>query len=220
MSRKISDSTVRRLSRYLRILESWPDGDRDTVSSGQLAERAGTTAAQVRKDLSLFGSFGKRGTGYGTVDLTRHLREILGLERTWRLALVGAGRIGAALFEYGALRRRGFHIVAVFDQDPAKVGRAWGPLVVRDVGTLAGVLPGLSADMAVLAVPAPVAQELAELVVAGGIRGILNFAPVRLRLPEEVSVHNVNLVAELESLAFDLTHPDRLAGENGQPVRA
>ena len=123
LSRKISDSTVRRLSLYLRILE---EGDDETVSSDDLAERAGTTSAQVRKDLSLFGSFGKRGLGYSVPELSGRLREILGVDRTWRVALVGAGRIGAALFAYPGFRSRGFHIVSVLDHDPEKVGRVWG----------------------------------------------------------------------------------------------
>ncbi|MCA9739113.1 MAG: redox-sensing transcriptional repressor Rex, partial [Gemmatimonadetes bacterium] len=111
MSRKISDSTVRRLSLYLRFLEEFERGGTRTVSSRELARRGATTAAQVRKDLSLFGSFGKRGRGYDVADLSDHLRDILGLGRRWRVALVGAGRIGTALFEYADFRRRGFEIV-------------------------------------------------------------------------------------------------------------
>ena len=206
MSRKVSESTVRRLSHYLRILEV-RIGDRDaTLSSGELAAEAGTTAAQVRKDLSLFGSFGKRGLGYQVADLARHLREILGLEHGWRVALLGAGRIGSALFEYADLRRRGFHIVAVLDNDPAKVGTPWGDVVIRDAGSLEEVLGQEAVEVVILAVPAPVAQPLAERVVAAGIRGILNFAPTQLRVPAGVAVQDVNVVTELEALSFDLTH--------------
>lgn len=206
VSRKVSDSTVRRLSHYLRILELRALGGSDTLSSSELAREAGTTAAQVRKDLSVFGSFGKRGTGYRVEGLADHLREILGLTRRWRVALLGAGRIGSALFAYADFRARGFDIVAVFDNDPDKVGRPWGPVVIDHPDRLEAVLAGDAVTLAVLAVPAAAAQELAERAVAAGVRGILNFAPVQLRLPGDVVVQDVNVVTELEALSFRLTH--------------
>ncbi len=207
MSRKISESTVRRLSQYLRILEARETRPGTTVSSTDLAAEAGTTAAQVRKDLSLFGSFGKRGLGYATGDLADHLRTILGLERVWRVALVGAGRIGSALFEYADFRRRGFDIVAVLDNDPGKIGTKWsGAVEVEDVAGLETVLRRESVDVVILAVPASAAQEVGDRAVAAGVRGILNFAPLQLRVPEDISVQDVNVVTELEALSFDLTH--------------
>lgn len=206
VSRKVSDSTVRRLSRYLRILELRSLSGSDTLSSSELAREAGTTAAQVRKDLSVFGSFGKRGMGYQVEELADHLRHILGLTRRWRVALLGAGRIGSALFEHADFRARGFDIVAVFDNDPEKVGRPWGPVVVDHPDRLEQVLRDHEVTLAVLAVPAVAAQRLAERVVAGGVRGILNFAPVQLHLPDQVTVQNVNVVTELEALSFRLTH--------------
>lgn len=212
MSRKVSESTVRRLSHYLRILEVRMGAEGATLSSGELAAEAGTTAAQVRKDLSLFGSFGKRGMGYRVADLARHLREILGLEHGWRVALLGAGRLGSALFEYADFRRRGFHIVAVLDNDPDKVGTPWGEVVIRDAGALEQVLRETAAEVVILAVPAPVAQPLADRVVAVGIRGILNFATTQLRVPSGVAVQDVNVVTELEALSFELTHRDRDGG--------
>lgn len=179
-------------------------GNGGTLSSGQLAEEAGTTAAQVRKDLSLFGSFGKRGMGYRVDELTTHLRQILGLQRVWRVALLGAGRIGSALFEYAALRRRGFDIVAVLDQDPGKIGAPWGGVAVQDVADLPRILREQRVEVAILAVPSHAAQDLADQVVSAGIRGILNFAPTQLRVPPEVAVQDVNVVTELESLSFEL----------------
>ena len=137
---KISESTIRRLSLYLRILEELEGQGTPTASSCALADRGGTTAAQVRKDLSLFGSFGKRGVGYSVGQLATQLRDILGLSRTWRVALVGAGRIGSALLEYEGFRRRGFRIVAVVDSDKDKVGRHWNGLVVRDQSELEDVV--------------------------------------------------------------------------------
>ncbi len=208
MSPKVSDSTIRRLSHYLRILEAMERRGGGTVSSTHLAEAAGTTAAQVRKDLSLFGSFGKRGLGYQVADLAGRVRDILGLDRGWRVALVGAGRIGSALFEYRDFRRRGFHIVAVLDRDPAKVGVRWGEVMVEDVETVEAVLEREAVEVVILTVPAPAAQQIVDRVVGAGVRGILNFAPIQLRTPPGVFVHDVNMVMELEALSFDLTNRD------------
>jgi redox-sensing transcriptional repressor len=160
----------------------------------------------VRKDLSLFGSFGKRGTGYGVPELARELRAILGLGHTWRVALLGAGRIGSALFDYGEFRARGFDIVAVLDNDPAKVGQPWGPVVIRHPDELEAVVSELEVDTVILAVPAQAAPELAQRAEAAGVRGILNFAPVRLHLAEGVPVQNVNVVTELEALSYRMAH--------------
>ena len=201
----ISESTVRRLSFYLRILEKTGDAGVDTLSSEELAERTGTTAAQVRKDLSLFGSFGKRGLGYAVPQLASELREILGLDRTWRVALVGGGRIGSALFEYGGFRHRGFEIVAVLDADPAKVGTIWGDVVLSDISNLEAVLRAESVDIVVLTIPAEAVPDVLDRVVAGGVRGILNFAPVQLRVPSDVTVKDVHMVMELEALSFALS---------------
>lgn len=208
MSRKISDSTIRRLSHYLRILEARPEATGATLSSEELAREAGTTAAQVRKDLSLFGSFGKRGTGYRIQELADHLRDILGLNRRWRVALLGAGRIGSALFEYADFRRKGFEIVAVLDRDPAKIGMPWGGVVIRDVAELDTVLAREDVEVVIMAVPAAAAQDLTNRVVSAGVRGILNFAPTQLRVPQGVAVQDVNVVTELEALSFQLTHPN------------
>ena len=203
MSRKISDSTVSRLSLYLRILEELGHGD--TVSSEDLAQRAGTTSAQVRKDLSLFGSFGKRGLGYSVPELSGRLREILGLDRTWRVALVGAGRIGAALFAYPGFRSRGFHIVSVVDHDPDKIGRRWGDITIQDVADLDRIVAEDGVEILILAVPAPAVQGVVDRAVKAGVRAILNFAPAQLKVPEDVALKDVNMVMELEALSFTLS---------------
>jgi len=204
--RKIAESTVRRLSLYLRFLEDFGEQGAETVSSEALAARGGTTSAQVRKDLSFFGSFGKRGLGYRVRELTAELREILGLERRYRLVVVGAGKIGSALVQFGGFRKRGFDVVGICDRDPAKIGTRWNGLTIRDAANLTEDLRELQADVVVLATPAEAAQGVADRVVAGGVRAILNFAPVSLSVPEDVAVKTVNLAMELEALSYALTH--------------
>lgn len=201
---KVSDSAVRRLSIYLRVLGWLEREGEDTVSSQILADRAGTTAAQVRKDLSLFGSFGKRGLGYLVVTLRDELRGILGVSRRWRVALVGIGRMGAALLEYPHFRARGFEFVAVYDSDPEKVGRRRGTLTVEDARVLEESLRESGVEIVVLTVPAGAAQEVADAAVRAGVRGIMNFAPVALKVPPGVRVNAVRLTVELEVLSFSL----------------
>ena len=204
--RKIADSTVRRLSLYLRFLEEFEDQGIATVSSDALALRGGTTSAQVRKDLSFFGSFGKRGLGYAVPELAGRLREILGLGREYRVVLLGAGKIGSALVQYRGFQKRGFEIVGIFDVDPAKIGKRWNGVEVGNVADLESKARELGVDIAVLVTPADVAQELADRIVGLGVKAILNFAPVQLAVPEDVSVKNVNLALELEALSYALTN--------------
>lgn len=204
-SRKISPSTVRRLSLYLQALEDLAAGGTESVSSGDLARTAGISAAQVRRDLSAFGSFGTRGLGYPIPSLVRGLRRILGLSRSWAVVLVGAGRIGSALHAYPHFADRGFRIVAVLDHDPAKIGLQWGGTRVRPMAELETTVEKEGVEMAILAVPGPAAQSVTERLVAAGVRAILNFAPVRLEVPEAVVVNDVNLALEMEALSFALT---------------
>lgn len=206
--RRISDSALRRLSHYLRFLEAFESQGRETISSEELAEQGGTTSAQVRKDLSHFGSFGKRGLGYPVPVLRARLGEILGVGLRWSVALVGAGKLGAALYAYDGFRRRGFHVVAVFDDDPRKIGRRWGPLAVEDVARLGAKVRELGIEIGIIVTPADAAQEVADAMVAAGLTAILNFAPQKLVLPGGVTLRNVNLAIELEALCFALTHPD------------
>jgi redox-sensing transcriptional repressor len=202
--RKVAESTVRRLSLYLRFLEEFEEHGIDTVSSGALASRGGTTSAQVRKDLSFFGSFGKRGLGYPVPALADRLREILGLKRRYRVGMIGAGKIGSALVQYRGFRQRGFDIVAIFDRDPAKIGRQWNGLTVQSVDDMEKELARQPIDMAVLVTPADVAQEVTDRLVALGVKAILNFAPAQLAVPDDVVVKTVNLALELETLSYAL----------------
>ena len=204
--RKVADSTVRRLSLYLRYLEEFEDQGIDTISSEALASRGGTTSAQVRKDLSFFGSFGKRGLGYAVPELAGRLREILGLQRRYRVAMIGAGKIGSALVQYRGFRQRGFDIVAIYDVDPAKVGRQWNGLTVQHIDTLEAELARRPVDMAVLVTPAEVAHDCNKLLIRAGVKAILNFAPAQLTVPDDVEVKTVNLALELETLSYALTN--------------
>jgi redox-sensing transcriptional repressor len=206
--RKVSESTVARLSVYLRVLAELSAQGVDTIASDELARRCETSAAQVRKDLSFFGTFGKRGKGYAVRELLRALRGILGLERRWKVALVGAGKIGAALLAYQDFRRQGFDIVAVFDSDAAKVGAEWHGLVVSADDVMEAALGGI--DIVIVAVPAESAQSVVDRVVASGVRAILNFAPAKLRVPDGVSLKTVNMAMELEGLSYALVNDARV----------
>ena len=204
--RKVADSTVRRLSLYLRFLDDFEGQGVETVSSEALAQRGGTTSAQVRKDLSFFGSFGKRGLGYYVPELAQRLRQILGLGRRYRVAMIGAGKIGSALVQYRGFTQRGFDIVAIFDNDPAKIGTQWNGLTVLPIDRLEQELKAQQVDMAVLVTPGDAAQSVAERVVSQGVKAILNFAPVQLSVPDDVVVKTVNLALELETLSYALTN--------------
>ena len=206
--KRIADSTVRRLSAYLRFLENSEARGLTTISSEELANRGGTTSAQVRKDLSFFGSFGKRGLGYSVPELAGRLREILGLEREWRVIIIGAGKIGAALAQYRGFRQRGFTILAAYDNNPEKIGKKLEGIPVRDIGQLERDIQRDSPDIVVLTVPGEEAQQVVDRVVRVGIKAILNFAPTQLQAPADVTVKNVNMAMELEGLSFALTNRD------------
>lgn len=204
--RHVSASTIRRLSLYLQFVEECEREGKATVSSRALAVRGGATPAQVRKDLSFFGSFGRRGIGYPTALLVARLRDILDLGRRHRVVLMGAGRIGAALANYPGFEERGFEIQAIYDVDPAKVGVSLDGVVVRDVRDLEADLAARPADIAVIGTPAGAAQGVADRLVRAGVMALLNFAPVTLAVPPGVAVTNVNMALELEALSFALNH--------------
>ena len=206
--KRIADSTVRRLSIYLRFLEEFEERGLATVSSDALARRGGTTSAQVRKDLSFFGSFGKRGLGYSVPELATALREILGLGKEWRVVIIGAGKIGAALAQYRGFRQRGFHIVAAYDTNADKIGRELEGIQVRNMNRLEADVARERPDIAVLAIPSEGAQAALDRVVRAGIRAVLNFAPIQLNAPADVTVKTVNMAMELEGLTFALTNRD------------
>jgi redox-sensing transcriptional repressor len=199
----ISEPTVRRLSNYYRVLEEVAAEGRRMISSHLLAEREGITSAQVRKDLSSFGSFGRRGLGYHVEHLRDEIRALLGLDRRWKACVVGAGHIGAALLGYRGFADQGFDLVAVFDADAARVGRTLEGLVVRPVSTLSA---RDAFEIGVIATPVSAAQEVADALVAAGVQGILNFAPRKLRVPASVTLRTVDMTMEFESLSYALTH--------------
>jgi redox-sensing transcriptional repressor len=204
--RKISDSTVRRLALYLRYLEQSAAQGLATISSAELARRGGTTPAQVRKDLSFFGSFGKRGLGYSVPALAAQIRDILGLKRPHRVVLVGVGKMGGALLHYHGFRQRGFDVVAVYDKDPKLIGTRTNGLMVRDVRQLEADLRREPTDIAILATPAEAAQEVTDRLVRAGVKAILSFAPVPLTVPPDVALQSVNMALELETLSYALAN--------------
>ncbi|OGC87009.1 MAG: redox-sensing transcriptional repressor Rex [candidate division Zixibacteria bacterium RBG_16_48_11] len=201
-----SDSTIHRLSVYYRVLQSVEKEGYHTVSSKELAKREKLTPAQVRKDLSFFGSFGTRGLGYPVRELREKIAKILGLDKTWNVALIGVGNMGSALASYKEFQRQGFHIKLVLDNDQRKIGSNHKGLEVRDTKDLEKELKANKIDMVILAVPANAAQGLAEEVQKTGVKAILNFAPVNLRTNDEIHVRSENMAMELEYLSFCLTN--------------
>jgi redox-sensing transcriptional repressor len=195
-------AVVGRVSLYLRQLEAFQRQGYSTVSSSQLGAALALNNAQVRKDLAFFGQFGYPGIGYRIEELIGTLRRILGIDRDWPLALVGLGNLGRALLKYRGFRNRGFRIVALFDNDPQKIGRTHDGLTVEPIDALPKAITARNVSLAVLSVPADSAQRVADQLVASGILGILNFAPVALSVPPAVSVVAVDLSVQLEHLAY------------------
>lgn len=179
-----------------------------TISSETLARHNGITAAQVRKDLSCFGAFGRRGLGYDVPDLKANLGRIMGLTRTWRVALVGVGNIGRALIDYDQFRLQGFQIALAFDVDPAKIGKVIHGVVVRDQDHLERDVRDEGVDIAVVAVPAAEAQKIVNRLIAGRVKAILNFAPINIQVPDGVFIRHENMAIEIEALSFAMTNPN------------
>lgn len=198
---EVPKATVVRLPRYLRLLEDL-DSSRDVVSSEELAVAAGANAANVRRDLSHLDFHGVRGIGYSVDELTARIRQELGIANRRRVAIIGAGNLGRALANYGGLSRRGFDVVALYDTDSKKVGSKVGSVIVQHLDELATDCHADTFEMAILAVPGVAAQQVAERLVEHGIHSILNFAPVRVRVPESVSVRQVDLSMELQVLSY------------------
>src|SRR5512139_3234689 len=185
-STEIPDIVVGRLPVYLRALSVMAGVGQEITSSHELGEKLGISSAQIRKDLSHFGEFGKQGTGYRISYLQEQLRRILKVDREWPVALIGIGDVGQALIHYGGFRDRGFRIAAAFDADPAKVGQPIGELTIQDIATLPDVVREQNLQIAMIATPARAAQEVADLCVQGGVRAILNYAPINLAVPGAV----------------------------------
>ena len=200
---RVPEVTVERLSIYLRALKKFSD-DR-IISSQDLAEIVGTTDAQVRKDFAYFGEFGIPGQGYRVGKLKEEIIHILALDKKWSLALVGVGKLGSALLAYPGFRREEFKIKLAFDVDPGKIGKIIEGVRVEDAKRIPEILSSNQIEVGIITTPAEVAQEIAEKLVEGGVRGILNFAPVRLVIPENIKLKNVDLSMELETLVYFLS---------------
>lgn len=213
---RIPRPTAKRLSLYLRELESLDERGQNTISSKQLGATLGLTDAQVRKDLAFFGQFGHPGIGYKTSELISQLRKILGTDRSWNAAIVGAGNIGRALMPYARFRRKGFEIVAVFDADSSVVGTVIAGHKVRPMSDLPALVRERNILIGIVAVPAPGAQDVADALIRAGVKGILNFAPVRLEVSDDITVVSVDFLLSLEQLAFQISLGLSGALENGE----
>lgn len=198
------DIVIGRLPIYLRALSFMAAAGQEITSSAELAEKLGISSAQIRKDLSHFGEFGKQGTGYRIDHLQDQLKMILKVDREWAVAVVGVGDLGHAIVRYGGFKDRGFQIVLALDSDPIKIGSEVGNLIVEDIANLPELVKKRSVQMAMLTVPAKVAQAVAELCVTGGIQAILNYAPINLSLPNHVHVQYIDPVTHLQRMTYYL----------------
>jgi redox-sensing transcriptional repressor len=203
----IPNPAVRRLSLYLRQLESFKRKERRTISSRQLGESLGLTDAQVRKDLAYFGQFGHPGIGYRVDDLIAQVKRILGTDKVWDVLLVGAGNLGRALSAYKGFNAKGFRLVAIFDADPAKIGKKLGPFLIQPIAEMVATVQKQQIRLAMIAVPADNAQEVVDQLVGAGVQGILNFAPTSVVVPPHVALNAVDLSVQLEQLSFHLNFP-------------
>jgi redox-sensing transcriptional repressor len=214
--RRIPEATVARLPVYYRALLETAEHKVGTISSERLAELAGVNAAKVRKDLSYLGSYGTRGVGYDVDFLLHEISRELGLTRDWPVAIVGIGNLGRALANYRGFGARGFRIVALLDADRELVGKEVGDLTIEPIASIADVVADRKIAIGMIATPAPVAQEVADLLVDAGVRSILNFAPAVLTVPKTVSMRKVDLAIELQILSFD--HLRRGAAPAARPA--
>jgi redox-sensing transcriptional repressor len=207
--KKIPYVAINRLSIYYRCLERISEvknlGDFEVISSSEMAEITGINSAQIRKDLAYFGEFGKRGVGYSLKNLSKELKNILGLDKKWPIIIVGAGNLGQALINYKGLEKRGFVIEGIFDNSPIKIGKKLRQIIIQDVKEIESFIKKKNIKIAVLTVPATSAQEVADRMVKGGIKAILNFAPIRIILSPEIKIHNVDLSIEFEGLTYYLS---------------
>jgi redox-sensing transcriptional repressor len=201
---KIPDIIVGRLPVYLRALQRMADNGLKTTSSQELGEHVGISAAQIRKDISQFGDFGKQGTGYSIAYLLDKLREILKVDRIWDVVLVGAGDMGHALANYQGFQNRGFRIVMIFDADKEKVGQKIGDFVIEDAEKIVEKIKAAGVKMAMLTIPAAAAQSVADKLVQAGVKAILNYAPISLNVPPNVKVQYIDPSTHLQRMTYYL----------------
>ncbi|HCR72406.1 MAG TPA: redox-sensing transcriptional repressor Rex [Anaerolineae bacterium] len=203
-AKKIPDIIIGRLPVYLRALQRMADNGLKTTSSQELGEHVGISAAQIRKDISQFGEFGKQGTGYSIEFLIDKLREILKVDRLWDVIVIGAGDLGHALAHYQGFQDRGFRVVAIFDNDKNKVGQTIGDFTVEDSATLNERIKTLGVKIAMMTVPASAAQDVADKLVQAGIKSILNYAPVNVTVPNSVKVQYSDPATNLQRMTYYL----------------
>jgi redox-sensing transcriptional repressor len=208
------DVVIRRLPLYARSLRYLLQEGTTSVSSQELGERINVTAAQIRKDLSYFGEFGKQGIGYDVEKLLSQIERILGLHQEWQLVLVGVGNLGRAIAGYEGFRSKGLHIVGLFDADPRRVGEKVEDFVVQSYDDVANYIRQNNVKMAIIAVPAPSAQSVTDVLVSAGVRAILNYAPIVVQAPEGVWVRHIDPVREFQSMTYYLARE-----EDPQPIR-
>jgi redox-sensing transcriptional repressor len=201
---KIPDIIIGRLPIYLRALQRMADKGMQTTSSQELGEHVGISAAQIRKDISQFGEFGKQGTGYNINFLLDKLRAILNVDRIWDVALVGAGDMGHALARYQGFSNRGFRIVMVLDNDPAKIGETAGSFSVESTDGMVEKIRAAGVKVAMLTVPATAAQDVADKLVKAGVKAILNYAPISLNVPPDVKVQHIDPAIHLQRMMYYL----------------
>ncbi len=201
---EIPEVVIERLPVYARALAALQARGLEVVSSQDLGDQLGVTPAQIRKDLSYFGRFGKQGRGYNVNRLMDELRSILGLDRQWRMVLIGVGALGRAILHYGGFAPQGFHVIEAFDASPEQIGEEVSTLRVRDIAELPDILRTTHIDVGIVAVPGPRAQEVIDILVTGGIKAILNYAPVILQVPPSVKVRDIDPIAALQSMSYYL----------------
>lgn len=201
---EVPDIVIGRLPIYLRALNLLFEAGQEFTSSQELGQKLGIGSAQIRKDLSHFGEFGKQGTGYEINYLREQISKILHVDRDWAVALVGFGDLGQAIAHYGGFASKGFHIEAIFDNDPAKIGQESNGKTVHDIKSLTQIISKLKIKMAIIAVPASVAQSVSDLLIEAGIKAILNYAPITLTVPEKVQVQYIDPVVHLQRMTYYL----------------
>ncbi len=200
----VSITVVRRLPRYYQYLKDLETKDVDRISSKQLSELMGLTASQIRQDLNSFGAYGQQGYGYRVTDLKKAIRNILGLSRTYKSVIIGAGNLGRAISNFERLGHENIEIIAMFDNDPEKIGKEVGNVPVKDTADFIDFVKKEGVSIAVLSVPREVGQQLADMIVASGIKGILNLVPLDLKVPQDVRVENVNITDSILTLTYYL----------------
>ncbi len=205
-TKKIAETTIVRLSIYCRTLNQLKKEGVKTVSSFEMGKKIGYNAAQIRKDLSFFGTFGKPGKGYLVNELTDEISQILGVDRKWNVALIGAGNLGVALLSYPVFKERGFNIISVFDNDVRKIGKMIGTNTIQDISELSDAVKALNIKIGIISVPAQASHGIANLLISSGVTAILNFAPSMITVPEGVELRNADPCTELECLTYFLNN--------------